>query len=229
MPDSRRFRITVAVVAACCLLPLAYSVFTVATHRPPRPAPLPVATPTPTPVSRASGPSVTDMALQVMPAPYQLPDGLSREVVLPGAGGLLIAGGLTPQETSTGAVTSLDPVTGATHAAGQLAAATHDAAGARLGGQLYLFGGGTAASVPTVQAIAAGPSATGAVVGELPAVRSDASGVTAGSTRRAASGGSSRARETSRPARRSWSRTTRSSHPTAGTSSPPRKTTTSSP
>jgi len=120
-------------------------------------------------------------ALQVLPAPYQLPDGLSREVVLPGAGGLLIAGGLTPQETSTDAVTSLDPVTGTTHAAGHLAAATHDAAGARLGGQLYLFGGGTAASVPTVQAIAAGSAATGAVVSELPAARSDASGVTAGS------------------------------------------------
>src|SRR5271165_6601118 len=171
MPDSWRFRVTVAVVAACCLLPLAYSVFTVATHRPSRPSrPAPVTTPLP--VSRASGPSVTDMALQVMPAPYQLPDGLSREVVLPGAGGLLIAGGLTPQETSTDAVTSLDPVTGATHAAGHLAAATHDAAGAGLAGQLYLFGGGTAASVPTVQAIAAGPAATGAVVGELPAARS---------------------------------------------------------
>jgi N-acetylneuraminic acid mutarotase len=180
MPGSRRFRITVAVVAACCLLPLAYSVFTVATHRPSRPSrPAPVTAPSP--VSRASGPSVTDMALQVMPAPYQLPDGLSREVVLPRAGGLLIAGGLTPQETSTDAVTSLDPVTGATHAAGHLAAATHDAAGAGLGGQLYLFGGGTAASVPTVQAIVAGPAATGAVAGELPAARSDASGVTAGS------------------------------------------------
>jgi DNA-binding beta-propeller fold protein YncE len=184
MPDSRRFRITVAVVAACCLLPLAYSVFTIATHRPSHPAPVPTPSPASrasSPGSRASDPSVTDMALQVMPAPYQLPDGLSREVVLPGAGGLLIAGGLTPQETSTDAVTSLDLVTGATHRAGHLAAATHDAAGARLGGQLVVFGGGTAASVPTVQAIAAGPAATGAVVGELPAARSDASGVTAGS------------------------------------------------
>ena len=139
MPDSRRrFRITVAVVAACCLLPLAYSVFTVATHRPSRPAPAgtpsPASTRPSSPGSRASGPSVTDMALQVMPAPYQLPDGLSREVLLPGAGGLLIAGGLTPQDTSTDAVTSLDPVTGATHAAGHLAAATHDAAGAASAG-----------------------------------------------------------------------------------------------
>ena len=76
MPVRQRFRIMVAVVAACCLLPLAYSVFTVATHRPSHSAPTPTATPT----SRASGPSVTDMALQVMPAPFQLPGGLSREV-----------------------------------------------------------------------------------------------------------------------------------------------------
>ena len=177
MPARRRFRITVAVVAACCLLPLAYSVIRVATHRPPQPAP----TPTSTPRSGANAPSVTGMTLQVMPAPYQLPAPLSREVALPGASGLLIAGGLTAQGTSTDAVTGLDPMTGATRAAGHLAAATHDAGGASLGGQAYLFGGGTAASVPTVQAIAAGTSAQGVVVGQLPAARSDASGVTAGS------------------------------------------------
>jgi N-acetylneuraminic acid mutarotase len=179
MPVWRRFRVTVAVVAACCLLPLGYSVFRVASHQPSRPAP--VATPTPTSALRANGRPVTDMALQVMPAPYQLPAPLSREVVLPTAGGLLIAGGLTAQGTSTDAVTSLDPVTGATRAAGRLAAATHDAAAARLGGQTYVFGGGTAASVPTVQAVATGPASQGAVVGQLPAARSDATGVTAGS------------------------------------------------
>jgi DNA-binding beta-propeller fold protein YncE/N-acetylneuraminic acid mutarotase len=119
------------------------------------------------------------MALQVMPAPYLLPAPLSREVALPAASGLLIVGGLTAQGTSTQAVTGLDPVTGVTRAAGHLAAATHDAAGASLGGQMYLFGGGAAASVPTVQAFAAGTDA--AVVGQLPAARSDVSGVTAGS------------------------------------------------
>jgi N-acetylneuraminic acid mutarotase len=184
MPTWRRFRITVAVVAVCCLLPLAYSVIHVATHRPSRSAP--TSTPT-TPTSRPDGPSVTGMTLQVMPAPYQLPAPLSREVALPAASGLLIAGGLTAQGTSTDAVTGLDPVTGATRAAGHLAAATHDAAGASLGAQTYLFGGGTAASVPTVQAFAAetvaaaGTAPKAAVVGELPAPRSDASGVTAGS------------------------------------------------
>jgi len=177
MPTWRRFRITVAVVAACCLLPLAYSVIHVAMHRPSRSAPAS----TPAPASGPSGAPVTGTALQVMPAPYQLPAPLSREVALPAASGLLIAGGLNAQGASTDAVTGLDPVTGVTRGAGHLAAATHDAAGASLGGQTYLFGGGTAASVPTVQSIAAGPASQGAVVGQLPAARSDASGVTAGS------------------------------------------------
>ena len=182
MPIGRRFRITVTVVAACCLLPLAYSVFQVATHRPSRSAP----TAAPSPASGASGssvtgPSATGMALQVTSAPYQLPAPLSREVALSGTSGLLIAGGLTAQGSSTNAVTGLDPLTGATRSAGQLAAATHDAAGASLAGQAYVFGGGTATSVPTVQAIAAGPAALGGIVGQLPAARSDATGVTAGS------------------------------------------------
>ena len=175
MPPGRRFRITVAVVAACCLLPLGYSLIQVASHRSSHPAPAmrPAAT------SGASRPSVTNLALQVTPAPYQLPAPLSREVALPAASGLMLAGGLTAQGTSTDAITGLNPATGATQAAGHLAAATHDAAGASLGGQTYLFGGGTTASVPTVQAIAAGT--TPSVVGQLPAARSDASGVTAGS------------------------------------------------
>jgi hypothetical protein len=177
MPAWRRFRIMMAVVATCCLLPLGYSVFHIATRGPARSAPPSTLAPT-----RAPGHApATGMTLQVMPAPYQLPAPLSREVALPGAGGLLIAGGLTSQGTSTDAVTSLDPATGVTHAAARLAAATHDAAGATLGGQTYLFGGGTAASVPTVQAVSAGAPVAGVVVGQLPAARSDASGVSAGS------------------------------------------------
>jgi N-acetylneuraminic acid mutarotase len=120
-----------------------------------------------------------------MPAPYQLSAAVSREVVLTGPDGLLLFGGLTSQDVSTDSVTALDPATGATRAEGRLAAATHDAVGAFLGGQAYLFGGGTAASVPVIQAIT--PAATRAggsqaeVVGRLPVARSDASGVTSGS------------------------------------------------
>jgi len=118
--------------------------------------------------------------LQVTPAPYQLPAGISREVVLPsGHSGLLIAGGLTPASSSTGAVTLLNPVTGATRPAGRLASPTHDAAGAVLGGRAYVFGGGAATSFRTVQALT--PGHTAVVAGRLPTARSDVSAVTAGS------------------------------------------------
>ena len=113
-----------------------------------------------------------------MPAPYQLPAATSREVVLPGPAGLMIAGGLTPSGASADAVTALDPVTGATRPAGRLAQATHDAAGVALGGRMFVFGGGTAASVPTIQAFS--PGIPAAVVGRLGRARSDATGVSAG-------------------------------------------------
>jgi hypothetical protein len=118
------------------------------------------------------------MALQVMPAPFQLPAATSREVVLPGPGGLLIAGGLTPSGASTDAVAVLDPVTGATRPAGRLAQATHDAAGVVLRGRMFVLGGGTATSVPTIQAFSPGTQA--AVVGQLGRARSDSNGVSAG-------------------------------------------------
>jgi DNA-binding beta-propeller fold protein YncE len=178
MTAQQRFRIAVAVVAACALLPLAYSVFHQASRQPARPA---------GGLSRPAhagnsqtGNSQTEagMVLQVMPAPYQLPTAVSREVVLPGAGGMLIAGGLTPSGASTDAVTALDPVTGATRGAGRLAAATHDAAGVMLGRRMFVLGGGTASSVPTVQAFT--PGAHMAVVGALVRARSDSSGVSAG-------------------------------------------------
>jgi DNA-binding beta-propeller fold protein YncE len=118
------------------------------------------------------------MALQVTPAPYQLPAAISREVVLPDAGNLLIVGGLTPSGGSANTVTSLDPVTGATRPAGRLAQATHDAAGLVIGGRMFVLGGGASASVPTIQAFTPGTQA--AVTGALSRARSDSDGVTAG-------------------------------------------------
>ncbi len=93
------------------------------------------------PGSGAPGPA---MALQVTPAPYQLPEALSREAVLPAGNGLLIVGGLTRSDVTAGAVTQLNPVTGQTRAIGRLAALAHDAAGAVLGGRAYVLGGGVA-------------------------------------------------------------------------------------
>ncbi|HUY50485.1 MAG TPA: hypothetical protein VMV92_33060 [Streptosporangiaceae bacterium] len=119
-------------------------------------------------------------SLQVSPAAYQLPSGVSREVVLPDGQNLLIAGGLTPQATSTAAVRVLNPVTGSTTPAGRLAAPTHDAAGATVGGRTFIFGGGDQTSVATVQAIA--PGGTASVAGRLPGPRSDLMAVMRGGT-----------------------------------------------
>src|ERR1700730_2611951 len=116
----------------------------------------PAAAPNPTQPSKPGQPDAA-VALQVMPAPYQLPASVSREVLLPGANGLLIVGGLTPSGASANTVTSLDPVAGATHVVGHLAAATHDAAGFIVGGRAYVAGGGATGSGTTVQAPAARP------------------------------------------------------------------------
>lgn len=170
MTRPQRFRTTLAVVAACTLLPLAYSMSHHAARRP-----------TP-PVIASARPAHRDqpdaaMALQVGPAPYQLPEAVSREVVLPGASGLLIIGGLTASGATT-AVTSLNPVTGATRTAGRLAEATHDAAGFVLGGRVFVLGGGTASSAPAIQAFTPGRQA--AVLGRLSQARSDSEGVSEG-------------------------------------------------
>jgi hypothetical protein len=88
----------------------------------------------------------------------------------------LIAGGLTPGHASTSDVTVLDPATGQTSHLGRLAAAAHDSGGALLAGRPVVFGGGTAASTASVQAIT-GPGAA-RMLGTLPQPRSDLAAVT---------------------------------------------------
>lgn len=169
MTRQQRFRITLAAVTACALLPLAYSMSHQAARRPTPPV---VASARPIHREQAG----TAMALQVMLAPYRLPAAVSREVVLPSASGLLIVGGLTASGASTGA-TSLDPVTGATRTAGRLAEATRDAAGFALGGRAFVLGG-TASGGRAIQAFTPGTQA--AVVGQLSQARSDSAGVSEG-------------------------------------------------
>ncbi len=132
--------------------------------------------------ARSAGP----LSLQVSPAPYQLPSGLAREIVLPAGPDLLLAGGLTTRSTSTAAVRRLNPSTGSTVRVGRLTVPTHDAAGATLGGRTYVFGGGEQSSTATVQEITARkPTAahgTATVAGRLPRPRSDLVAVTQGGT-----------------------------------------------
>ena len=115
--------------------------------------------------------------MRITPAAYQLPSGISREVVLASGGNLQIIGGLNQRSVTTRTVTKLNPVTGRT--TGRLAAASHDAAGAVLGGRPYLFGGGVVASLAAVQSLRGRHTAT---VAELPGPRSDLSSVTLGGT-----------------------------------------------
>ena len=163
MSARKQFGIAMAgVLASCCL-------FSCTGSHPAGPARHPRA--------QRPGPRAA-MTLQVMPAPYQLPAAVSREVLLPAASGLLIIGGLNRSGASVSTVTSLDPVTGGTRPAGRLAQATHDAAGLVLGGRALVLGGGTASSVPTVQAFTPGTPAT--VTGAMSRARSDSGGVSAG-------------------------------------------------
>ncbi len=117
-------------------------------------------------------------ALQVTPAAYQLPWGISGEVTLARGADLLIIGGLSQRSGTTAAVTQLNPVTGRTAGAGRLASASHDAAGALFGGQPFLFGGGVTGSTAVVQSLRPGHTAT--VAGQLPGPRSGLSSVTLG-------------------------------------------------
>ena len=111
--------------------------------------------------------------------PWQLPSPVSRESVSPAAGGLTVLGGLTTSGTSTAAVTTIS-TSGVARAQPPLRAAVHDAATAVLQGATLVLGGGSPTTVATVQTAA--PGGARAVVGSLPAPRSDAVGVTIGST-----------------------------------------------
>ena len=166
-----------AIAAGTCLALLAAACSATGGQQPPRPS---AATHSAAPATSAPASPQIPLTLQVTSAAYQLPAGISREVVLPYGRNLLIAGGLTPQATSTDAITLLDPATGRTSQAGRLASATHDAAAATVGGRPLVFGGGEQVSVAAVQAIA--PDGVATVTGQLPRPRSDLSAVTAGGT-----------------------------------------------
>ncbi|MDR0341930.1 MAG: hypothetical protein LBI49_02245, partial [Nocardiopsaceae bacterium] len=163
-----------AALAACALLAAACS-----PAAGPPPARRSAAAGARTPQSRPAA-APADRVLQVTPAAFQLPSGISREVVFSRGGSLLIAGGLTQRGTSAAALTQVNPVTGKAVRAGSLTAPTHDAAGAMVGGRPFLFGGGDQGPVPAVQALRPGGRAT--VAGRLPGSRSDLAAVDIGRT-----------------------------------------------
>jgi PQQ-like domain len=121
--------------------------------------------------------------------PWHLASPLSREVAVPGSPGhLIIFGGLTPGGASADGIYALSTRTGAARQIGALRAPLHDAAAGRLGRRTLVFGGGSSASVATVQAFtlpgqgSGHPAGTAVTTGSMPAPRSDAAAVTIGAT-----------------------------------------------
>ena len=118
------------------------------------------------------------VSVQISAAPWSLPSARDREVALVDGSNLWLLGGRDPGKSSRTSVLEIDPATGTATPAGELPVAVHDAAGARLGGRLVVFGGGNSATIATVQAFT--PGGSGAVIGALPRPRSDPSGTTVG-------------------------------------------------
>jgi len=119
--------------------------------------------------------------------PWHLAAPISREVVMRGPRGqLIVFGGLTAGGASANGVYAFRAVTGPARRIGALKAPVHDAAGVILGHGAFVFGGGSPATVGTVQALALrggrrGTAAgTATTAGSLPRPRSDAAAVTIG-------------------------------------------------
>jgi outer membrane protein assembly factor BamB len=125
-------------------------------------------------------PSVA-LRFQIAPASFSLPTPVQREVAVFSGGRIYLAGGLDDAGRSAAGVFSLDPATGTLASLGSMPQAFHDAAGAVIGGKLFVFGGGSSSSLDTVQAFDFG-SNQGSVAGHLPLALSDLAAATAGRT-----------------------------------------------
>ena len=109
----------------------------------------------------------------------RLPVGVSRTVVVVQGSSLLVLGGLAPGDSTTSRVWRVDPATHRVTVSRPLALAVHDASGAALAGSAYVFGGGAATTVATVQQWTA---RGGRRVAALPAPRSDSAAAVVGGT-----------------------------------------------
>jgi outer membrane protein assembly factor BamB len=167
----RRAPVVVAAVASLAVLAAAGVSWRYWPHR--KSTSSPAAVPAP---GHPAGPKGLPAAISGL-LPWHLAVPLSREVVVPrGPGGLMVLGGLTAGGSSADGVYAVRTKTGATRQVGVLRAPVHDAAGAALGGHALVFGGGSSATVSTVDSFPkAGPAA-------MPAPRSDSVAVTIGRT-----------------------------------------------
>lgn len=109
---------------------------------------------------------------------WSLPAPVSGEVVLGQGRRLLIVGGLDAAGASASGIFTLDPADGRLRSVGSLAAPLHDAAGAMLGSQALVLGGGSPVTTADVERFVPGQDAR--IVGQLPTPRSDAQAVVVG-------------------------------------------------
>ena len=114
-------------------------------------------------------------------APYRLPAPVQREVAVVSGGAVIIVGGLNAAKVSTDGVFRLDPRSGRLSPLGVVPNAFHDAAGALLGGSVFVFGGGAGQSTSTVQRFDL-RTRRGSVVAQLPRAVSDLAAATIGKT-----------------------------------------------
>jgi outer membrane protein assembly factor BamB len=147
------------------------------------------------PPGRALSPAHAVAAPRGLPAaeaglmPWHLVAPVSREVAVAGPSGrLIVLGGLTTSGASASGVYTVATATGAVRQVGALSAARHDAAVAVIGRHAVVFGGGSSASVATVQSFtlrglrARSAPATATTAGSMPVPRSDAAAATIGAT-----------------------------------------------
>jgi N-acetylneuraminic acid mutarotase len=106
-------------------------------------------------------------------ARHRLPEPLSGEAVVAEGGRILVVGGLDAEDVSTSQVLSLDPSTGRFAPIAPLSEARHDTAATALGGTVYVFAGGSASELDSVESLSPGGAWT--TVGSLPTTRSDLS------------------------------------------------------
>ncbi|HEU5033417.1 MAG TPA: hypothetical protein VFT62_01535 [Mycobacteriales bacterium] len=137
--------------------------------------------------SVGGGPAATGSTAGSTPPPSrlrarvvgQLPQPVSRAVAVAAGSRIVVLGGLTTGDVTTGRVVTLDPTSWTGRTGGQLREPVHDASGAWLAGRAVVFGGGSSTEVADVQSWRNGRTQ---VVGRLPEGRSDSSAVTVGGT-----------------------------------------------
>ena len=167
--------VTIAAIAAIVLFVMNHDNDRTASATAPTTA---TTTPAPARHRAVSEAAYSEVALGSLSEPVQYPAAAAFPA------GVRFAGGLAPGDVSTKRIVDVREVSGgeiSSPVVGQLPVALHDAAGAALGPDLYVFGGGDA-NGQLDSIVKVDSSGNAAVVGRLPAASSDSAAATVGAT-----------------------------------------------